>query len=1237
MKWTEQQEQAISQTGNNILVSAAAGSGKTAVLTERIKRLVVDRQVPLDRILVVTFTNAAAAEMKEKILKALRTAADSEDTAPAERARLRRQIRMAGSADISTFHKFSMNVICRFFYITGADAGFSICDEGRGSILRERCLDELLEERFASGGQAFLDFMNRYSDLRSEQKVRSLILTAYDFAMSLPEPQKWFEQHAQILSADPEEFRKSALFRAHREQLNLDFDSILDRFRRVYDLVCDLPSLEAKAAADLDQLEGIRALFDSMKDEEAAEALSRISWSRYSPAKEDKESYEDIKKMVGKLRDDGKKQVKELAALISGVPLEEAVARMNDTYPYALYLLDLLKEFQQRFTEEKQRLSLMDFNDIEHEALRILRHEEAAAALRNHYQYIFIDEYQDSSVLQEEIIRLVSRGDNVYMVGDVKQSIYKFRLADPDIFVRKYNSFVNDPAAGIRIDLNRNFRSRQQIIHTVNGIFSHVMDEKLGGIRYDEAASLIKGAEIPGEPAGSASLHLVDAAVPEDGELDEEIAELKKSELEALVTAELVEKRLGRELFDGKTGLTRPVQYGDIVILMRGTRNRSDVYAKALADRGIPVYIEDGEGYFQTNEIDVFMNLLRVIDNRRQDIPLLSVLRSPIFGFTIDELADIRLRSRQEGGPRLSYSDAFLACAEQAGGKTQTEDTADAETDPLSEKCAAVLAKLDVWRRDARYMPLPDLIRYLMTETGYLHYVSALPGGDHRAANLRAMVDKAVDFSEAQGEGLFSFIHYAEEVSRRGVRIPQAGNTGDARQMVRIMTIHKSKGLEFPIVFVTDLARGFNKDAGIPALSLHKDLGLGLQYVDPERTAYSTTIPQTVIDRALKNESLAEEARILYVALTRAVDELVMVGSLKDLPEEMDKYDLGMKPDRLHAGCFLDWIMPYRVYAGLDTVLHDRAELSAAAAEEAVSATALKEELEQGFPSFRDEEGLIGQIQERFDYQYPFMPFVISKSKYTVTELNRALRDGVDLRPERVKLADEEHDPAFAEILEQKDSETARADVEAAVSEPPENYAVPAFLREEEPVTPALRGTLTHKVLELIPFSQEHTEESVKAFTRELEEKGVFTGREADAVRTASIAAFFRSETGRRAAAAEMLRREWAFTLKKRSAELIAMAEDADIAEQIRRMLPEEILIQGIIDCVFRDEQGMVILDFKTDRVLPGDAENEYARFRDNYWRQLVLYREVIEKATGEPVARTMLYMLDSGAEVEIL
>lgn len=1239
MQWTEQQERAIALTGKDILVSAAAGSGKTAVLTERIKRLVVEQQVPVDRILVVTFTNAAASEMKEKILRALRTAAEEED---ADRMRLRRQIRMASLASISTFHKFSMEVIRQFFYFTGADPKFSVCDEGRAGILRERCLDDLLEDRFTGGGQEFRDFMNRYSDLRSERKVRGLILSAYDFVMSMTDPWAWFESHAETLSSDRTDFRRSDLYRLCRQQIAMELEGVVDRFRRAYELVCDFPSLEQKAADDLAMLETLQRSLETMDEADLAAALREISFSRFSPGKDDKASYAEVKDAVGKLRGEGKKQLKELADRLDGMFSPESIARMNDTYPYAMYLLDLLKDFHRRFSEEKRRLSLMDFNDIEHEALAILRHGEAAAAYRDRFESIFIDEYQDSSLLQEEIIRLISRGDNVYMVGDVKQSIYKFRLADPDIFVGKYNTFECDPDTGIRIDLNRNFRSRQKIIDTVNGIFFHVMDEKLGGIRYDEAASLIKGAEIPGEPEGLASLHLVDALVPEEEILDQEIAELKRTELEARVVADLVEERLGRPLFDAKAGLTRTVEYGDIVILMRGTRGRSDVYVKALTDKGIPVFVEDGEGYFETNEIDVFMNLLRIIDNRRQDIPLLSVLRSPIFGFSIDELIEVRLRSRREDGVRVSYSEAFLSCAAQE------------ERDEVAEKCAGVLTRLDGWRRDARYMRLQDLIRRLMTETGYLYYVSALPGGDHRAANLRALVDKAVDFTETQGEGLFSFIHYAEEISRHGVRVPQAGSAGDARQMVRVMTIHKSKGLEFPVVFAVDLTRGFRKTEGMPDLTMHKDLGVGMHCVDPERMAFSRTIPQFIIEQAQQNEALAEEARILYVALTRAVDELVMVASLSDLNKTMEQYDLGLKPDHLHAGSFLDWIMPNREAAGLEIVVHDRAGLSASSSEDAASAAALQEELERGFPSFRDEEGLIGRIQERFDYRYPYMPFVISKSKYTATELNRALRDGTDLRPERIRLTGGEHDPASTEVLESKTGYpevpdgAEQSDVFAA-PEPdrmrshsgaehdmPVDYAVPAFLRDEEEITPALRGTLTHKVLELIPYSSDHTEESVSEFVRELTGRGILTEREAASVRTGSIAAFFRSDAGRRAASADMLKREWAFTLRKRSSELIAMAENEEIAGQIRGTLPEVILIQGIIDCCFRDRDGIVILDFKTDRVLPSDRQNGYARFRDQYWRQLALYREVVERATGEQVRRTLLYMLDSGAEVDL-
>ena len=1284
MKWTDEQREAISARGSDILVSAAAGSGKTAVLTERIKQMILTDGISIDEMLVVTFSNAAAAEMKEKILKsisqeirALNDMLNSGSLTAGESAQtrkkagfLRKQLRKAHTADISTFHKFSMNIIRRYFYLIDAEADFSICDEARRQILQGEALDELFEERFAEEEAGFIDFLRKYSGVRSEKTVREMILSVYRFIMSMPEPFSWLESACSALGADMSAFRQSEVFRYISGAMRASAAEALRLAESVYDMVAHLPSLESKAKADLEQIgavcEALKGDFDAA---EIAKQINSLKYARFTAAKDDKADYEQIKDLVKDLRDNMKKKLGGLSGEFFSIPVDEALARMNETQAPAEYLCGLVRDFHERFTAKKQEKSLVDFNDIEHLALQILDHEEAAADYRNHFRVIFVDEYQDSSILQETLIQKISRGNNVYMVGDVKQSIYKFRLAEPEIFIGKYNSFAPKPAgegidangkqqteadqkagselkeearsekelrtqalptgggrqnvpqnegaqageaSGRRIDLNRNFRCKGNIVCCVNGIFSHVMDREHGGIEYDENAALKKGVTYEGELDRPVTLHLIDSTKngddEYDGELDEEIAELEKTELEARVTAKLAAERLGQKIYDSKAEAVRTVGFGDIVILLRGTKGTADIYAQALREQGIPSYIDAGEGYFETMEIEVFMNLLRVIDNRRRDIPLISVLRSPIFGFTVNELIDIRLCHR-EG----SYSEAFLS----------------SET----EKCLSAREKLDEWRLKAKYMPLEEFLWMLMRESGYIEYASALPGGDRRAANLRALVDKAVAYAGSQNKGLFGFVRYVELLNENRVSIGQSSQQNGAENAVRIMTIHKSKGLEFPVVILGGLGRQFNRDRNTSSVILQKDLGLGLRYADPDRNCFAKTVVQRVIERKKAEERLAEEMRILYVALTRAMDELVLVGSMNKLQKELENFSVGLRGAAGTPKCFLDWIIPNMEAAGIQTVLYDRRTLSDHLSEEYKAADQLRGELLDGFSNEKQANELFERISERFSFRYPYEDDVFSKSKFTVSELNRVIRgteapDGWSLPTGR----DDEISVRPAEPL-QEDPEEERKYV---VSEESCAEAIPAFLRDEAEITPAMRGTFMHKVMELIPLRENTREKDVEEFVASLVEKNVLTSQEAETVSVRQIASFFRTETGKRACHAHWVKREWPFTLRRSREELAAMAKDPETAAKLRRELPSELLIQGIIDCCFGDDDGIVVVDYKTDYIDFKDKEVSYNEIRRRYEKQVALYRDVIRIAFDTDKIEAKLFLFRASEVIDL-
>ena len=1290
MRWTEEQEQAIGSRGSDILVSAAAGSGKTAVLTERIKQLILKDGISVDEMLVVTFSNAAAAEMREKILKSIsgeirrlvdETASSGDSGGEKHRKTefLRTQLRKAHSADISTFHKFSMNIIRRYFYLTDTEADFAVCDEARRQILQGEALGEMFDRHFEEEDEAFLCFLRQYAGVRSEEKVKEMILSVYRFIMTMPRPFDWLEAACRSLNAGPEEFRRSPVcLRMMKEACRLA-EEAKQTARQVCDMTADIPSIFRKAEADFQKIAGIAermtaALRDAKERARTAEDGSgffevlqkagNITYERFTAGKDDKEDYNEIKDTVAALRNKMKKRMKEMSEEFASLPEEETLARIRSTGKPAEYLCSLVKEFHGIFTAKKREKSLVDFNDIEHLALQILDHEEAASDVRKHFRVIFVDEYQDSSILQETLIQKISRGDNVYMVGDVKQSIYKFRLAEPEIFVEKYHSFapydapeppeppelpeekretISDAVSGAgtggaallmkttvpgrRIDLNRNFRCKGNIVRCVNGIFYAVMDEAHGGIAYDANAALRKGVAYEGELDRPVTLHLVDSSGPDEERedvLDEEIAELAKTELEAKIAAGLVAERLGMEIYDCKKEKVRTVGYGDIVILLRGVKGSADIYAEALKEQGIPSYIDAGEGYFETMEIEVFMNLLRVIDNRRRDIPLISVLRSPIFGLTVKELIDIRLGHR-EG----SYSEAFLASE--------------------SEKCAAAREKLNSWRLKAKCMPLEDFLWMLMQETGYLEYASALPGGDRRAANLRALVDKAVAYAGTQNKGLFGFIRYVELLNENRVSTGQSAQQSGAERAVRIMTIHKSKGLEFPVVILGGLGRKFRGGGDSSSVVLHKDLGLGLLFSDPDRNCCAKTMVQRTIERQKDEEQMAEEMRILYVAMTRAMDELVLLGSMNQLSREMEKYRNGLRGGAGNtATCFLDWIIPNMEAAGITATIHDRYTISDIQKNSEEVSESFRQELENVFEGETSANSLFQEISSRFFFRYPYESDVFSKSKFTVSELNRILRgdlmqtrepenrkpsgtDGYDEISENGDMAAEKTE----EMLIQEKHEYVEEEYRGLSAEDCESV-IPEFLKGETEITAAMRGTYMHKVMELIPFREDMEESDVRDVLSLLVKKNVLAPEEAETVSCGQIAAFFRSEAGRRVCRAEWVRREWPFTLKKSREELAAMADDPETAEIIRLQLPEELLIQGIIDCCFEDGDGITVLDYKTDYVPLRGREEAVRQIQHRYEKQVSLYRDVIRRAFDTDRIRASLYLFRADRLIDI-
>lgn len=839
-------------------------------------------------------------------------------------------------------------------------------------------------------------------------------------------------------------------------------------------------------------------------------------------------------------------QVKELLFLD---PLDVQIEEMNRTAGQAKTLQRLLLDFDLAFRSAKAEKKLVDFNDIEHLCLEVLENEQAAEHYRKKFQYIFIDEYQDTNILQEEIISRIKRENNLFMVGDVKQSIYKFRLAEPEIFKSRYKAYSGETADSVKIDLNRNFRSKPVILTEINRIFAGLMED------YDDDAKLYPGIEEESKFRYLPEVEVVDCASVD--EADEELANLKNTELEALAVCRLIQENLGKPFFDQKQGRERPIAMRDIAILMRGVRNHAEIFYRILKKNGIESFVDSSEGYFDTMEINVFMNLLSVIDNKQQDVAFISVLHSEIFGFSADDLARVRVEYRTG-----SFAGAVSHYVEQGSDET------------LRRRCADALRAIGDWKRQSASLPLGKFIWRLMLDTGYYMQMGAMPAGRQRQANLRALVDKAEKYGRDRQSSLYSFVRYIDSVKARNVPMGQVKLVGENDDLVRIMTIHKSKGLEFPMVIVSGMGRRLNYTKIGSGIALHKDIGIGMSLVDFEHRWYKQTLLQKLIARQVHREEVQEEVRILYVALTRARDLLFMTGTVRDGEKFRENRENGLFGD----GTYLDMARQVSSLKLLDANL--------------LSAGDRGGKIRFGNPVAWDiydrpaTAAETAEVDRRLSFVYPYEQARRRKSKYSVTELNRGLENAGRSQRE-IKLA------------------------------------TPKFRQGEKRFTAAEKGTIYHGIMERIDF--ERAEKEGLAYIREEAEayisREIFSREEIEAVNLRRIEEFFHTSLGKRCAAAAgrgSLQRERPFDL--------LIEEDG-----------EPVIVQGIIDCYFEEENGLVLIDYKTSWVdLSKDFAEEKERLRRQYGRQMEIYKKALETALRKPVAEAVLYLLGPGKAIEI-
>lgn len=1182
--FTEEQKKAIETLDKSVLVSAAAGSGKTSVLIERIIRIILEGRANVDEMLVVTFTNAAASEMKLRLAGAIRKRmADHPEDVP----RMKDQLARLYKAYISTIDSFALRVIKEFFHMTDMEPSFGVADEVQCELLRREAIGELFEEGFENDslieGESFRAFLRLYSEERSDDSFMDGMLKAYESLRTMPDYFDWAYEKAEQLKVTAETFEGSDFEKMMLNDAETVFRSVRGAFAELKKMFAEAGIAEMYEAKLSEQECAADHIYDALKagkpGRDVIAAIEAFPSTRLVAKKEQKESYETIKKDVQNLNTALKEDVNDFKKRYLIPDLDTRLLEMNSTYEYTVYYLRMLEEFEKRYEAKKREKRVIDFADMEHIAVRILKNDEAADTLRRRFRFIFVDEYQDTNNIQENLISRVARSDNVFRVGDVKQSIYKFRQAEPEIFERLYKRYTaGSEPDGIAVDLGKNFRTNDATIKYVNHVFSDIMDG------YDERSMLYTGIEdCPPEYDFVPEVHVLLGGTGEkeydeesagDAEADETIEELSKEDAEAEYIAGLVQSIIGTEFYDTKAKTVRKAEARDIAILFRAVRIRGEVMSRALRGRAIEAHVDETEDFFDTIEIEIALALLTCIDNMKRDVQLISVLHSEVFGFSPDELARIRIEHKKAAKGRTAFWEAFKWFAEEGPEGKLKEKTADAEK------------ALMEWRRLSRILPLGDFVWKVLTDSGYYRMAGAMPGGAARQANLRTLADRAGKFSKDTIATLSSFITFLELLKSKKIKNGQTSMVGRDDDVVRISTIHKSKGLEYPFVIVGGIGHRFRYDTNSKGFSFDPEGGVGLPYVDPARRYWRSTVLQRAINSKSRNDSYKEEMRLLYVAMTRARNKLYMVGTCKN-EEELSKYQL--RPASFLKAMQNVLSSAYNRLYVLPLVLTRRTDDTGT--ESRISAYFDR-------PLNAEEQEIYDEIDRRFSYRYPDEDLLTAKAKYSVSAIRRE-----ELEKERMKK-------------------------EAVVTSDDEVTHLRTGVEQNKKASAADIGIAYHRIMEFIDFSKvmdaagnvnsDYIGERA-SFLREHDAigKDIYEALDLD-----RIAAFFRSDLGRRAADAAgrgSLMREKAFTLRT-----------------VRG--GREMLVQGVIDCCFEEGGKMVLIDYKSSFIRQGrQHKEEVERIKNEYKVQIELYREAVEKGIGKEVKEAYLYLFASGEAIGMM
>ncbi len=1289
-QWTPEQEAAIVSRGE-ILVAAAAGSGKTAVLVERLLRRIVDRDHPVDieRFLVVTFTKAAAQEMRERVRKTLEENLFAAEEGFAEV--LLRQLNRLPLANIATLHSFCLDLIRRYFYLLALDPAFRVADEEEIELLRQDVLEEVLEENYEREDPRFQRLVEAFGSDRDDQPLMAEVLRLYDFANSQVHPEEWLNTlPAGYVWPNGETLWESPWGEAVRQ-------GVADRLQMALGYLQEAERLAGMPGGPnhyLSRLQEERAGLDDLLQltqrgnwQTLKQSLLELTFERLPNRRKGVETEIDCawREQAKGLRDEVKKIVLALKEELSW-DVEAQIRGLQATSELITSLVKFVQEFRVAFAKAKRQRNVLDFADLEHMAYRLLREEGwgIAVSLQDEFVEVLVDEYQDINAIQEGILRQVARPEgNLFMVGDVKQSIYRFRMADPGLFLAKYKVFPHFPhppcpeaGAGQVIDLARNFRSRAEIVDGINFLFRQIMTEGAGEIAYDDLAALTCGAAYAGSRSGLVvsdgpiEVHLIDGRHSTEGVEErsgagiagspsvegstgtggtwaeqrsdaedrfsmeaEEAEELEGMRREAYVLAQRLHAMVETKEFqvlDTRLREYRPLRYGDIVILLRSYSSNALIFQEELEKAGIPVFAETGSGYFAANEVETVLSLLKVIDNPHQDIPLAAVLRSPLASFSGGELGKLRVLLPQGDFYEALAVAAWAGSAQgelEASNRQWIKKLLQAYLDAqealqeralnlpqeLQEKAATFWNKLERWREYAKSHPLSELLARIYAESLYLAYSGTLPNGKQRQANLQALYDRAMRFEETRYRGLFRFLRFLERFQDQGKDLGQARVLGENEDVVRVMTVHASKGLEFPVVFVAGLGKKFNLRSLAAKTLLHPRLGIGVPNLDVENKVRYPSIIHQALRQQLLEEALAEELRILYVALTRAKEKLLLYGSVPNLERALEHWQQAagraqgtFSDAQLRAArSFLDWIgaalarhpdQPLGPCEGDGTISKDASRWQVVLHQEAILAAAHRVRADQPYSGCEDEAAEIpwqASTADRLGWVYPFTVATTRVAKTSVSELKKRHRD---------TLPGEEREH-LGNILVR-----------------------PKFL-EAQVLTPAEKGTALHIAMQHLPLAawqradvdidrQEELEDLLRDYIKDLEAREILSWQQCQALPLTALLEFLLSPLGRRMLAASEVWREVPFTL--------ALPTEAGEVPQ---------LVQGVIDALIFSPEGdeVELVDYKTDRLDPEGAEDV---LRNRYGIQLGYYTWAVESLLQVKVKRATLFAFSLGKEI---